>query len=108
LLGTRLSNFQVLLKLTRHQKKRKVHNDKDPTSSPRSDDCLVTGADAMSSIQPSATIELPSTPQISLPLSEETPANNDGEPPTASITFDETTIESSSVVTEAAAPLDMN
>jgi hypothetical protein len=63
------------------------------------------------SIQPSA--ELPSTPQniqkpVSppLPLREETLVNTEGEPPTLSIMFDQTTIESSSlespIVTEAA------
>jgi hypothetical protein len=47
----------------------------------------------MSSIQPSATTELPSTP----PLSEETLANADGEPPTLSTISDQSIIESSSV-----------
>ena len=61
----------------------------------------------MSSIQPSASPELPSTSQNptlcvsplipSLARSEETLANADGESPTVLITFDESTIESSTV-----------
>jgi hypothetical protein len=74
--------FRIPLELTRHQKKRKVDDDKDP----RSDDCLIPGADSMSSIQPSATTKLPSTPHNIL-------ANADRDPPM----FDQTTIESSSV-----------
>lgn len=75
------------------------------------DDFLVLDADAMPSIQPSASPELPSTPRDiqnpplcmspPLPLSEETP----GELPTVSITSGQTTIESSSVV--AVAPDDI-
>jgi hypothetical protein len=74
----------------------------------------------MSPIQPSVTTELPwacdniqnpaSSLVIQLPLSEETPANTDGEP-TISTMLDQTTIESSSVaspiVTEEAAPHDI-
>lgn len=93
--------FRILLELTRHQKKRKV--DKDPRS-----DCLILGADPISSIQFSASPELPSTPQNPTPFvspllipslarSEETLTNTDGESPTVSITFDEPTIESSTV-----------
>jgi hypothetical protein len=82
-------------------------------SGPTVDDCLIPGADAMSDIQPSATLELPQNSTLcvsslmilSLPLSEETLANADGESPTVSTTLNQTTIESSSaasIVTEAA------
>jgi hypothetical protein len=87
---------------------------------PTSDDRLVPGVDTMSPIQPSVTTELPwacdniqnpaSSLVIQLPLSEETPANTDGEP-TVSTMLDQTTIESSSVaspiVTEEATPHDI-
>ena len=63
------------------------------------DDCLVPGADAIPS---SASSELPSTPcDVQNPLSEETP---DGELPTVSMTFDQTTIESSSVTSSIVTP----
>jgi len=83
---------------------------------PALDDYLVLDVDAMPSIQPLGSPELPSTPSdihnpplcVSppLPLSEETP---DGELPTVSITSGQTTIESSSVTSAviAVAPHDI-